>query len=312
MSDMPDTAIEFGPSLRGLSTSDWITEVAGLVEPYGYLARLGKRHLATFVEDSSTLLVTFETLQGIAALSEHARPLGWKMVREHRWSHMALISDSDTWFRDPAVYAWFDRLVDEGFFDEFDRVLFYGAGPCGYAAAAFSVSTPGARVLAIQPQATLDPDIAGWDTRFAHMRRTDFRQRYGYAPDMMEAAREAFVLCDPQVTEDAMHAALFRSPNVTHLRLPNMGASLQTDLLQMHVLPDLIEAAGKGLLTPALFARLMRARREHIPYLRRLLARLDRDDRTGLAKTLCKSVSARMNAPRFAARLQQLTAADAD
>ena len=67
------------------------------------------------------------------------------MVREHRWSHMALISDSDTWFRDPAVYGWFDRLVDEGFFDEFDRVLFYGAGPCGYAAAAFSVSAPGAQ-----------------------------------------------------------------------------------------------------------------------------------------------------------------------
>ncbi|WP_298835417.1 phosphoadenosine phosphosulfate reductase [uncultured Roseobacter sp.] len=309
---MPDTAIEFGPSLRGLSISDWITEVSGLVEPHGYLAKLGRSHLATFVEDSSTLLVTFETLQGISALSEHARPLGWKMVRNHRWSHMALISDGDTWFRDPAVYAWFDRLVDEGFFDEFDRVLFYGAGPCGYAAAAFSVAAPGARVLAIQPQATLDPEVAGWDARFAHMRRTDFTRRYGYAPDMLEAARQAYILCDPRETEDAMHAALFRGQNITQFSLPNMGATLQTDLLEMGVLLDLIEAAGKGLLTPGLFARLLRARREHVPYLRRLLNRLERDERHDLVRLLCQSVSSRMNVPRFTARLEKLRATGSD
>ncbi|WP_300031112.1 phosphoadenosine phosphosulfate reductase [uncultured Roseobacter sp.] len=309
---MPDTAIEFGPSLRGLSTADWITEVSGLVEPYGYLERLGRRHMAAFVEDGATLLVTFETLQGIGALSEHARPLGWKMVRNHRWSHLALISDGDTWFRDAALYGYFDRLVDEEFFDEFDRVLFYGAGPCGYAAAVFSVAAPGATVLAVQPQATLDPKIAGWDQRFTEARRTDFVTRYGYAPEMLEAAGEVFVLCDPYQTEDAMHAALMDAPHVTRLTLPHMGAALQTDLLQMGVLLDLLAAAGKGVLTPHLFARHMRARREHLPYLRRLLARLDHDERDGLARLMCQNVSARLNAPRFAARLERLKATGSD
>jgi hypothetical protein len=50
-----------------------------------------------------------------------------------------------------------------GFFDDFDQVVFYGAGQCGYAAAAFSVATPGATVVAIQPQATLDPRVTEWD-----------------------------------------------------------------------------------------------------------------------------------------------------
>ena len=65
------------------------------------------------------------------------------------------------WFRYPKVHAYFNRLVDDGFFDDLDKVVFYGAGPCGYAAATFSVAAPGATVVAIQPQATLDPRVTG-------------------------------------------------------------------------------------------------------------------------------------------------------
>jgi hypothetical protein len=43
--------------------------------------------------------------------------------------------------------------VDDGFFDEFEQVIFYGSGSSGYAAAAFSVAAPGATVIAVQPQA---------------------------------------------------------------------------------------------------------------------------------------------------------------
>ena len=49
----------------------------------------------------------------------------------------------DTWFRDNRVYGYFDRLIADGFFEDFDTVIFYGAGSCGYAAAAFSVAAPG-------------------------------------------------------------------------------------------------------------------------------------------------------------------------
>ena len=41
-----------------------------------------------------------------------------------------------------AVYGFFDQILDDGFFDEFDTIIFYGAGPCGYAATAYSVAAP--------------------------------------------------------------------------------------------------------------------------------------------------------------------------
>ena len=82
-------------------------------------------------------------------------------------------------------------MVDYGFFDELDQVVFYGSGPCGYAAAAFSVAAPGATVVAVQPQAKLDPRVTVWDSRHRKMRRADFTSRYGYAPDVLVIAEQA-------------------------------------------------------------------------------------------------------------------------
>lgn len=305
---MQDAAIEFGPSLADLSRSDWLQAVADITDAQGFFQPLGPRHFAAFLEEDSTLLVTFETVQGIRALSENAQPLGWEMVKAYGWSHLCLASEGDTWFRDPEVIAFVDRLIDDGFFDEFERVLFYGAGPCGYAAAAFSVAAPGSTVVAIQPQATLDPRITEWDDRFVEMRRTDFTERYGYAPDMLDAADRAFVLYDPEQPIDAMHAALFTKPNVTKLRLPYMGGALQTSLMEMDILFDLLTDAGDGALDEAAFFQLYRARRSYPPYLRNLMAALEAGGRTKLLMALCRNVTGRMKAPRFARRLSELTA----
>jgi hypothetical protein len=302
----PSGTLKFDASLQGLDRDEWLNSVADIVDEDGYVQRLGDRHFSTFLEDTRTLLVTFETLQGIEALSDKSHPLGWEMVKHHRWSHLSVISDGDTWFRDKAVFAYFDRLSDDGFFDDFDRVVFYGAGSCGYAAAAFSVAAPGADVLVVQPQATLDPEVAEWDTRFAGMRRVDFTDRYGYAPDMLDAAHHAYVVYDPYQPEDAMHAALFSKPNVTKLRVRHMGAALQTDLLNMGVLFDLLSLTREGRLDPVKFARSMRKRRGYLPYLRRLLIRLDQADRTHLMQCLCENVVRRLNAPRFERKLDAL------
>jgi hypothetical protein len=304
---MSEKTIDFGPSLRSLSREDWFAEVQELVGYDGSFARLGDRHAAASTRHGNTLLVSFETFQGIQALSPKSQPIGWEMVRTRNWSSLALICDGDTWFRDQSVYGYFDRLIDDGFFDEFDTVLFFGAGPCGYAAAAFSVAAPGARVLAIQPQATLAAHLTEWDRRFAEARRWDFTSRFGYAPDMLEAADRAYILYDPMQTEDAMHATLFANPNVTRLRMPLMGASLQTELLQMGILVPVIDAASHGRLTAARFGALARARRNHPAYLRRLLARAEDRGEDDLIRMLCRNVTRRMTAPRFQRRLEQLT-----
>ena len=303
---MADEPLTLQSSLAGLSKRDWLAAVAELCEEDGYFEPLGKRHFAAFIEREPTLLVSFETIQGMHALSDRAQPLGWEMVEARNWSHLCLASDGDTWFRDKAVHGYFDRLIDDGFFDEFETVLFYGAGPCGYAAAAYSVASPGARVLAIQPQATLDPRVTEWDPRFTDMRMQDFTSRYGYAPDMLDAADQAYVLYDPREALDAMHAALFTRPNVTKLRMRFMGDALQTDLLEMEQWVPLLGAAADGSLDAASFATAYRARRDYRPYLRNLLNALDYDDRDGLMEMLCRNVAERIGGRRFVNRLAQL------
>ncbi|MDG1471716.1 MAG: phosphoadenosine phosphosulfate reductase [Ascidiaceihabitans sp.] len=303
---MQDADNTFDTPLANLPKGEWLKKLAQISEEHGFFQPLGKRHFATFVEDEPTLLVTFETIQGIRSLSETAQPSGWEMVKGVGWSHLCIVSDGDTWFRDSRVYGYFDRLIDDGFFDAYENVIFYGAGPCAYAAAAFSVAAPGATVVAIQPQATLDPRVTEWDDRFTKMRRTDFNNRYGYAPDMLDAADHAYVLYDPAATLDAMHAALFTRPNVTKFRLRNMGTSIQTELLEMQVLLRILDKASAGKLTTTGFAKIFRARRDNRNYLRNVLAQVDARGRTKLATMLCEAVIKRGKAPYFARRLLQL------
>ncbi|KZY49267.1 phosphoadenosine phosphosulfate reductase [Sulfitobacter sp. KE29] len=305
---MPRETPTIESSLADMPKRKWLRAIEAVAEEDGYFQSLGESHFSAFIERETTLLVTFETYQGMHALSDKAQPLGWDMVRNHDWSHLCLASDGDTWFRAEEVYAYFDRLIDDGFFDEFDQVLFYGAGPCAYAAAAYSVAAPGAAVVAIQPQATLNPRITEWDDRFADMRILDFTSRYGYAPDMLDAAERVFVLYDPRERLDAMHAALFTRANVTKLRMPFMGDALQTDLLEIDQLDPLLQAAAEGTLDAARFAALYRARRDYLPYLRNLSQAINTQGRELLLEALCANVSARMKAPRFARRLERIRA----
>lgn len=294
------------------SFDEWLLTMEDIGEETGYFQPLGSDHWAFFVDESPTLIVTFETLDGILSGSANKMPLGHNVARERGWSHLCLVARGDSWYRDPHVYGFVDRLVDDAFFEDFDRVLFYGAGMCGYAAAAFSVAAPGATVLLSAPQATLDPAIAGWDPRFRERRRLDFTSRYGYAPDMIEGAGEVFIIHDPESAPDAIHAALFRKPFVTHLRLPGSGRDPAAMIHGMgHLLP-LLTLAAEGRLTAAEFHRRMRDRHGYLPFLRHLLARADQRNRPTLSARICRTVLRDHSAPRFRKRLAEIEALAAD
>lgn len=291
---------------RPSANSDWFARIEALGAEAGYFRRLGSRHAALFLDQSPILLVTFETVQSIRQGQAGQLPVGYQIAKGRGWSHLCLIADGETWYRDGAVFAYFDQLVDDGFFDGFDQIVFYGAGMAGYAAAAFSAAAPGATVIAVQPQATLDPRVAGWDPRWPEMRRTSFTDRYGYAPDMIEGAAQVFIIHDPEQVLDAMHASLFMRPYVTYLPCRNLGRDIGAALTEMHILPSMLAAACTGTFDARMFAIFYRARRNHRPYLRGLLTKLDRDGRALLAALLCRNVIARMEAPKMKARLQQL------
>ncbi|WP_068112599.1 hypothetical protein [Tropicimonas marinistellae] len=261
---------------------DWLERLEIHGADHGFHRRIDASHGALYTEDDDTLIVTFEPRESFTNGPAPHLPMGLNVAGREGWSHLCLYCDGTTFFRSDAVYAFFDELIDEGFFFGFDRVIFYGAGPCGYAAAAFSVAAPGATVVLVRPMATLDPNVTPWDRRYPALRRTDFTSRYAYAPDMLDAADRVFLIHDPRVPEDAMHATLFARPELTRLDCPRLGKAPEKDLLQMGVLLPLLRAAGKPGFAPGVFHDLYRARYGHKPYLRRVERQLDAAKRPGL------------------------------
>lgn len=301
-----DGARDFYKTMRELSDSEWQERIEEIAETEGYFEPLGEDHFAMFADEGAVLLVTFETRESIRRLRENQLPLGASVARANGWSSLTLVCNRDTWFRDPRVFAYFDRLVDDAFFEDFDKVVFYGSGPCGYAAAAFSVAAPGATVLAMSPQATLDPKLAGWDDRFRQMRRTSFEDRYGFAPDMMEGVGEGYILFDPFEPLDAMHAALFARPGVTLLPCRNMGNQIEDIFAFTQQLEPLLCDAVNGAFTEKGFWKMYRERRNSPRYLRRLGYALQDRGRTVLEAILCRNVVERLKGPRFLQRFERL------
>jgi hypothetical protein len=287
----------------------WCAALTALTEDEGHFEPVGAHHHALFLDQGPTLLVTFEDAAALRARQSDHAPLALRLAAAHGWSALAILSEGETWFRDLALYRHVDRLVDDAFFDDFDRVLFFGARMGGYGAAAYSVAAPGAQALLLSPRATLDPARAGWDPREARHRRLCFTDRYGYGPDMTDGAARVFVAFDPAESLDAMHASLFLRPHAVALRARRLGDRLDHTFAKMGILDGLIVEAMEGRLTRASFAQALRRRRVYGPYLRHMLTLADTAGRPGQARGICRSVVARIRAPMFRNRLTELETA---
>ncbi|MDE9451754.1 phosphoadenosine phosphosulfate reductase [Aliiroseovarius sp. Z3] len=289
----------------GMPDDAWLSQLEEIGDERGYFEPLGAEHSAILTDEGRTLLVTFETVRDVRDTSPLQEPLGWSLVRQNGWSNLCILAHTDSWFRDRAVYGYFDRLIEDGFFEEFDKVIFYGAGMCGYAAAAFSVVAPEVMVIAVQPQATLDPSRAEFDRRFPKARRRDFTNRYHYAPEMVEMARGVFLFFDPAITEDTVHAAMFTGAHIHPIHCRHFGSTLPQALFDMGVLQDLIEHAAQDTITSVGCYHALRVRRLYRPYLRRLLASVEARGKPLLVKWLAAFVSSGQHAPRFQQALER-------
>jgi hypothetical protein len=286
--------------LGGLTRDVWLGRVEEIAEDDGYFEPVGPDHSAIFIDRSpSVLVVSFEELDQVRLANPGGHPIGFDLAARRGWSHLCLLAHGDTWYRDRAVYGYFDRLVDDGFFEDFDQVVFYGAEMGAYGATAFSVAAPGAIVLAIQPVASLNASRCPWDPRFRDKRKLDFESRYGYAPAMIEGAEAAFIIYDPHESLDAMHASLFDRIPAQTLPCPFLGGRIEAEFEHMGILHELIELAGDHRLDRTSFFHLYRRRRGHAAYLRRLLDAVEAADRPYLAALLCRNAVERLNRRRF-------------
>lgn len=277
---------------RARTEAEWLARLDEIADELGAFTSLGAHHASFFADGDDTLLVSFEQVADIRTMRDDQRPHGLSIALRHGWSNLTLLARAPRWYRDTEVLDFFDAQIEASFFDSFSRVLFYGAGMAGYAACTFSLAAPGATVLSIAPQATLDPEIVPWERRFRFGRRFDFRTRFGYAPAMLEGARNAFIVYDPSQRSDAMHATLYRQPFVTLLRSPALGRSTVAGLDRIGVLDTLIETAARGRMTPARFHDLMRKRRQDAVYLDALIQRTARRGHPALTVVAARAAMA--------------------
>lgn len=283
----------------------WRRALSSAAEGGGFFEEIGRMHKAVYVpKGSSTLVVTFDNLDDVRQDADRL-PWGVEFITSQGWSSLGILAHGGTWFRDDALIGFFDRLTNEGYFDQFDRVVFYGTSMGGYGACAYSACVKGATVLAINPQATLDRDITRWERRFRPAWKRDYRGKYGYAPDSVKTAEMVYIFYDPTIAADAMHAALFQGDNIVRIMCPLMGHGMLSTWRAMGVLNKIVSGCIQGTLSRTDLYGLLRARRETGIYQKLVLKYLKSHRRHDLIIPYCRAVIARRHAPRFRTALKE-------
>lgn len=283
----------------------WADIARRLAGPGGFY-REGGEHAFLFVPRSDTLVVTFDNLDLAMTKRDDRRPWGFSFIERQGWSMLGVTAAGWTWFRDPWVIAEFERLRDEGFFARFRRVVFYGASMGAYAACAFSGACPGADVVAISPQSTLDRTVVPWETRYSTAWGRDFSGETGDAVTASLAARRVVLMYDPYEALDAAHAARFTGANVMRLRAPMMGHRLGSSLQQMGILAAVTVGALDGTLTEAAYYAMLRARKTFPRYQRELFERAVARGHVTLARRMARWVLTRGDNRAIRKRLRDL------
>ncbi len=286
-----------GPQMgqKAVATSasgGWAAVALGLAGPDGFY-RENPDHSMLYIPRGDTLVVTFDNLDIAMNKREDSRPWGFSFIEKQGWSMLGVMANGWTWYRDPWVYGQFDDMAASGFFKGFKRVVFYGASMGGYAACAFVPACPGADVVAISPQSTLDKQLVPFETRYINAWGQDYSGRYGDAAEASIAARRVTILYDPYEPLDTAHVARFKGSNVVRLRTPLMGHRLGSSLHQMGILSQITLGALNGTLAEPEFYRILRARKSFVRYQRELFKRALAKGHPGLARKLGRWVLTR-------------------
>ena len=208
------------------------------------------------------LMVSFDNLATVDEpmprapwLGRHAAALGWSVL--------GLQSHAKDWYRQDRPGEMLDHLREAGFFDGFDTILFVGASMGGFAALTLAPRVPGARVLALSPQSTMNRDIAPFEGRFRWaVRNSDWSR-----PDGLDAARAvpaipAVTLAyDPFVPEDRAHALRLSGPNVQHVKLRHATHEAVRVVLKAGAMGVMLDEMARDGRLGAGFFEAMRGRR---------------------------------------------------
>ena len=248
----------------------------------------GEENAVMFAPRSKRLVVAFDNIS-IAREEGQRWPWGFKALwQDMGCSVLGVMGVQRNWFRHDFVHDTFETLRDQGFFEQFDEVLFYGASMGGFAALVYQQCAPGANVLAIAPQSTLNRDILPNEDRWGWTTKLDWEGRFNDAAGATATAGEVIILADPYYKPDYDQVSRITGDNVTWLHTPFMGHQLPNAFVVMNIMKELLYAAVGGTLTPKLFYKLFRARNDLPRFQHDLLMEAEKRGKLRSAIRICE------------------------
>ena len=221
------------------------------------------RHSLMFVRRPvPRLLVTFDNLSNVGDTSVEREPWAFKYAQDQNISHLGVMAHVSDWYRDQDLIDRFKRLKKDGFFDGYDRVVFAGVSMGGYASIAFGSLVPGAHVISINPQSTLDPDLVPWETRYENGQRQDWTLPLADASKLTKKLGRVNIFYDPYHALDQKHVDRLTGKNTHVYKCWFSNHKTAVFLRKIDALKTVMTRCIFDELTPLEFYQLYRARKD--------------------------------------------------
>lgn len=251
----------------GQPAPPWFDEIRPGGPAEGFLDHRFRHSLLFVRRPVDRLLVTFDNLSNVSDRSPGRVPWAYKFARDANVAHLGVMAHVADWYRDPDVIARLQALAGQGVFEGYERVTFAGVSMGGFAAISLASLVPGAHVVAINPQSTLDERLVPWEPRYETGRRQDWTLPLSDAAALTGGLGPVQIFHDPRHALDQRHVDRFRGDNIRVFKCRYSQHKTAVFLRKIGALKPVMEAALFGELTEAEFYRLYRGRR-NLPWFR--------------------------------------------
>ncbi|PHS19403.1 MAG: hypothetical protein COA78_00830 [Blastopirellula sp.] len=253
------------------ATPLWLEDFRPNADAEGFHEKTLHHSLMFVRRPSDRLLVTFDNLSNVNDDAPDRGPWAYKIAREAGHSHLGVMAHVSDWYRNAALIERFQTLAAQGFFDGYERVVFAGVSMGAFAALKFSSLVPGAHVVAINPQSTLDPALVPWETRFESGQRQDWNLPLPDGAALTSGAARVSIFYDPYLDLDKKHIERFSGDNIRVFNCWFSNHKTAVFLRKIGALKPIMTHAIMDELTEPEFYRLYRARR-NLPWYRGTLS----------------------------------------
>ena len=258
MADTSDTQQD----ASGDKLPEWYREIFPAGAHDGFYEKLGQHALIHVDRGTKVLVITFDNLSDAGYPDYDVKAWAEKFIRDSGHSHLGVVAQGPTWFRDARLIERMEKLAASGFFARFDRVVMAGTSMGGFGALAFADLAPGCDVIAFSPQTTLSEELVPWEKRFGPGRAQDWTLPRSDAAKTVGNVRKLWVILDPFFTPDLKQIQRLPEDKISVLKSFGQGHKTALVLRRMDLLKDTMTKAIDGTLSEKWFYSVTRKRKD--------------------------------------------------